>query len=96
MNLLIIIVTLFDDRYFPLLLVIMDSFFNSAFYFFRRWPYDIFNVAYLERNMAYNLGYGLFVSIMVNIVLQNTISMAGYLLMSQWMIINAMIHSPPQ
>lgn len=47
MNLLLIIITLFDEKYFPVLLVIMDSFFNTAFYYFRKWPYDKYNVAFL-------------------------------------------------
>jgi hypothetical protein len=47
MNLLVVVITLFDEKYFPILLVIMDSFFNTAFYFFRKWPYDKYNVAFL-------------------------------------------------
>lgn len=95
MNLLLIIITLFDETYFPILLVVMDSFFNAAFYYFRKWPYDRYNVAFLEKQMAYSLGYGFFVSLVSNVLLPSTMSIGGYLLISQWMIINAICHSPP-
>ena len=29
----------------------MDSFFNTAFYYFRKWPYDKYNVAFLEAKL---------------------------------------------
>ena len=96
MNLLVIVITLFDEKYFPIVLVIMDSFFNTAFYFFRKWPYDQYNVAFLEKFMPYCLGYGAFVSIVANVVLPPSMSIGGYLLISQWMIINALYHTPPQ
>lgn len=47
MNLLLIVITLFEDRYFLAIMVIMDCFFNTAFYYFRKWPYDKYNVAFL-------------------------------------------------
>ena len=95
-SLLLIIFTLFEERYFPWVLAIMDCFFNTAFYFFRKWPYDRYNVAFLESHMSYALGYGAFVSIMTDIILPPSMSIGGYLLISQWMIINALYHSPPK
>lgn len=74
----------------------MDSFFNTAFYYFRKWPYDKYNVAFLEKNLAYCLGYGSFVSVVTNVMLPPSMSIGGYLLISQWMIINALYHTPPQ
>jgi hypothetical protein len=96
MNVLLIIITLFDEKYFPVLLVIMDSFFNACFYYFRKWPYDNFNVAFLEKHMAYCLGYGFFVSVVTNVMLPPSMSIGAYLLISQWMIINALYHTPPK
>jgi len=96
MNLLIIVITLFDETYFPFILVIMDSFFNTAFYYFRKWPYDKYNVAFLEKHLAYSLGYGFFVSLFANVILPSTMSIGGYLLLSQIMIINAFCHTPPE
>ncbi len=95
MNLLLVIFTSFDATYFPILLVILDSFFNACFYYFRKWPYTNFNVAFLEKNLAYCLGYGLFVSLAVDILLPSSMKTGGYLLISQWMIINALCHTPP-
>ena len=74
----------------------MDCFFNTAFYFFRKWPYDKYNVAFLEANMSYAMGYGFFVSLVANLILPPSMSIGGYLLLSQWMIINALCHSPPK
>lgn len=45
--------------------------------------------------MSYAMGYGAFVSVMSNVVLPSSMSIGGYLLISQWMIINALCHSPP-
>jgi len=73
----------------------MDCFFNTAFYYFRKWPYDKYNVAFLESHMSYALGYGAFVSVVTNIILPTSMSIGGYLLISQWMIINALCHTPP-
>ena len=96
MRILLIIVTLLDQSYFPWVLVLMDSFFNTAFYFFRKWPYDKYNVAFLEKNLPYCIGYGFPVSFMVTILLPSSMATGGYLLISQYMIINALTHSPPQ
>jgi hypothetical protein len=46
--------------------------------------------------MAYSLGYGFFVSITTNVMLPPSMSIGAYLLISQWMIINALYHTPPQ
>lgn len=46
--------------------------------------------------MPYCLGYGAFVSIFANVILPPSMSIGGYLLISQWMIINALYHTPPQ
>jgi hypothetical protein len=40
------------------------------------------------------MGYGLFVSLVTNILLPSTMSIGGFLLISQIMIINAICHSP--
>ena len=95
MRIILIIVTLLDQSYFPWVLVLMDSFFNTAFYFFRKWPYDKYNVAFLEKNLSYCIGYGLPVSFIVTMVLPSSMATGTYLLISQYMIINAMAHSPP-
>ena len=96
MSLLLIVISFFDRIYFPVLLVIIDSFFNAAFYYFRKWPYDKYNVAFLEKIMPYCLGYGFFVSLITRIILPGSMGIGGYLLISQWMIINALYHTPPQ
>ena len=95
MNLIVILITLMDESYSPWVLVTMDCFFNTALYFFRKWPYDKYNVAFLESHLAYSMGFGLFVSFMANIVLPASLSISGFLLISQWMIINAIIFTPP-
>jgi hypothetical protein len=95
-NILLIVITLFDEVYFPWIMTIMDCFFNTAFYYFRKWPYDKYNVAFLEAHMSYAMGYGAFVSVVTNIMLPTSMSIGGYLLISQWMIINAFCHTPPE
>lgn len=95
MNLALIVITMFEETYSPWILVIMDSFFNAAFYYFRKWPYDKYNVAFLEKHMAYCLGYGFPVSFITNWLLPPSFSIGGYLLISQYMIVNALCHSPP-
>lgn len=96
MNVFLIVITMFEVTYSPWLLVIMDSFFNAAFYYFRKWPYDKYNVAFLEKQMAYCLGYGFPVSFITNWLLPPSFSIGGYLLISQYMIVNALCHSPPK
>ena len=87
-------------KYFPIIgticLVISESFFNSTFYFLKKWPYDRYNIAFMERNLPYMLGYGLVVSIVCNVVLKGIFSSAAYFILSQWMIINCVIFSPPE
>ena len=46
--------------------------------------------------MPYCLGYGFFVSLATRIILPSSMAIGGYLLISQWMIINALYHTPPQ
>ena len=86
--------------YFPVVgsvcIIISESFFNSAFYFLKKWPYDRYNVAFLEHNLPYMLGYGLFVSIVCNWILIGTWARGAYFLISQWMMINCVIFSPPE
>jgi hypothetical protein len=42
------------------------------------------------------LGYGFFVSLICNMILPSSLARGGYLLISQWMIINCTLHSPPE
>lgn len=49
----------------------------------------------MEKNLAYMLGYGLFVSVVCNFLLPPSLARPAYFLLSQWMIINAVLHSPP-
>lgn len=85
--------------YFPFIgttiLMISESFFNSAFYFLKKWPYDRFNVAFMEKNIAYMLGYGFFISFVCNVCLSGDFSRGAYFVLSQWMIINCLLFSPP-
>lgn len=76
-------------------LLISESFFNSTFYFLKNWPYDRFNVAFLEKQLPYMLGYGFFVSFVTNILFTGDIGRGLYFMISQWMIINAVVYSPP-
>lgn len=96
MNAIVIVISLFEDTWSPIILTITDSFFNAAFYFFRKWPYDKFNLAFMEKNMAYMLGYGFFVSFITNLPLPPSLSIGCYLILGQWMIINAILTSPPE
>lgn len=95
-SLFLIVCSLFDQKYFPWVLAIMDCFFNTAFYYFSKWPYDKYNVAFLEANMSYAIGFGAFVSILTDALLPSSVSVGAYLLLSQWMIINALCFSPPE
>ena len=95
-SLFLIICSLFDQVYFPWILAIMDCFFNTAFYFFCKWPYDRYNVAFLEVHMSYSVGFGAFVSILTDALLPSSVSVGAYLILSQWMIINALCFSPPE
>ena len=78
-------------------LIISESYFNGIFFFLRKWPYDEFNVGFIERKWAYLTGYGLFISIVCNYLLAGNplVSNGGYLLLSVWMIVNMAVSSPP-
>ena len=95
-SLFLIICGLFDQIYFPWVLAIMDCFFNTAFYYFSKWPYDRYNVAFLEAHMPYAVGFGSFVSILTDALLPSSVAVGAYLILSQWMIINALYFSPPE
>ena len=41
------------------------------------------------------LGYGFAVSLVCNVFLKGFFASAGYFIMSQWMIINCVLYSPP-
>lgn len=41
-------------------------------------------------------GYGFFVSFVCNVCLSGDLSRGMYLIISQWMIINCLLHSPPE
>jgi hypothetical protein len=75
--------------------VFFNSFFNSTFYFFRRWHYDRYNVAFLAHHLFYNVGFGMFVTVVSDLLLPKTLSTGAYMMISQFMIINALLHSPP-
>lgn len=86
------------SSYFPTLgtlcLLISEAFFNSAFYFLKKWPYDRYNIGFIEKNLAYMLGYGFFVSLVCNVLLSGEWARGMYFLISQWMIINCILFSP--
>ena len=46
--------------------------------------------------MSYALGFGAFVSILTDALLPSSVAVGAYLILSQWMIINALYFSPPQ
>ena len=79
-----------------LCLLISESFFNSAFYFLKKWPYDRYNIGFIERNLPYMLGYGFFVSLVCNVMLSGDLARGAYFLISQWMIINCLLYGPPE
>lgn len=87
-------------NYFPFVglvgLVLSESFFNSAFYFLKKWPYDRYNIGFIEKNLPYMLGYGFFVSVVCNVILSGSMARGVYFIMSEWMIINCIIYSPPE
>jgi hypothetical protein len=79
-------------------LIIWESFFNGIFFFLRKWPYDEFNIGFIERKWAYLTGYGLFISIVCNYIFVSNplISTGMYLLLSVWLIVNMAVSSPPE
>ena len=78
-----------------MMLLVSESFFNSIFYFLKKYPYDRYNIGFIEKNAAYMFGYGFFVSFVCNVCLTGDFSRAAYFVISQWMIINCILHSPP-
>jgi len=77
------------------LFILSESFFNGVFYFMKTWPFDKYNIGFMEKNMSYMIGYGLTVSFVCNYVLSGSFSTGAYLIMSLWMLINSVIYSPP-
>ncbi len=77
------------------LLILSESFFNGVFYFMKKWPFDKYNIGFMEKNMSYLVGYGLTVSLICNYFLNGSYATGAYLLLSLWMIINTVIYSPP-
>jgi hypothetical protein len=61
----------------------------------KTWPFDKFNIGFMEKNMAYMIGYGFTVSVVCNYVLSGSLSTGAYLIMSLWMLINSVVYSPP-
>lgn len=78
-------------------LIISEGFFNGIFFFLRKWPYDEFNIGFIERKWAYLVGYGMFISFVCNYVFMNDtlLSNGAYLMLSVWMIVNMAVSSPP-
>ncbi len=79
-----------------LILIVSESFFNGAFYFLQNWPYDVFNVGFIEKNFAYMLGYGFVISFICNYFLEGVYATAAYMIISIWMLINTIVYSPPE
>jgi hypothetical protein len=61
----------------------------------KTWPFDKFNIGFMEKNMSYMIGYGFTVSLVCNYLLTGSYATGAYLLLSLWMIINTIIYSPP-
>lgn len=95
LNLLLMIVQIFFPILGSILLVISESFFSAAFYYLEKWPYDRFNIAFIEKNVAYMLGYGFFVALICNALLDGFLGIAAFFLISLWMMINCQLYSPP-
>lgn len=77
------------------LLILSESFFNGVFYFMKTWPFDKYNIGFMEKNMSYMIGYGLFVSLVCNYFLAGSLATGAYLVLSLWMLINSIMYSPP-
>lgn len=78
-------------------LIISESYFNGIFFFLRKWPYDEYNVGFMEKSWAYLTGFGLAISIICNYLFasNNLLSTGFYFLLSVWMIVNMTVSSPP-
>lgn len=62
----------------------------------KTWPFDKYNIGFMERNMSYMVGYGFTVSVVCNLVLAGSYATGAYLILSLWMLINSVIYSPPE
>lgn len=78
-----------------LLLILSESFFNGVFYFMKTWPFDKYNIGFMEKNKSYMMGYGFVVSLACNYLFTASYATGAYLLFSLWMIINTVVYSPP-
>lgn len=78
-------------------LIFSESFFNGIFFFLRKWPYDEYNIGFIEKKWAYLTGFGLVISVVCNYLLASNalVSNGAYLLLSVWMIVNMTVSSPP-
>lgn len=61
----------------------------------KTWPFDKYNIGFMEKNISYMIGYGLTVSFVCNYCLSGSYATGAYLIMSLWMLINSVIYSPP-
>ena len=95
LNLVLIVVSLFFPIAGSVLMVISEAFFSSTFYFLEKWPYDRYNIAFIENNVAYMLGFGFFFSFICNWCLEGFYSIAAFFIISLWMMINCQLYSPP-
>lgn len=77
------------------LLILSESFFNGVFYFMKTWPFDKYNIGFMEKNLSYMIGYGLVVSLICNYLLAGSLATGAYLVLSLWMLINSIMYSPP-
>lgn len=77
------------------MLILSESFFNGVFYFMKTWPFDKYNIGFMEKNMSYMVGYGFTVSVVCNYFLSGSMATGAYLVLSLWMLINSVIYSPP-
>jgi hypothetical protein len=75
-------------------MVVSEAFFSATFFFLSTWPYDKYNVAFLELNIAYLTGFGMFISILGNYLLTGITSLGVCMLFSLWMLINSVLYSP--
>lgn len=62
----------------------------------KTWPFDKYNIGFMEKNMSYMVGYGFTVSVVCNLVLTGSYATGSYLILSLWMLINSVIYSPPE
>ena len=60
----------------------------------KTWPFDKYNIGFMEKNMSYMIGYGFTVSVVCNYFLSGPFSTGAYLIMSLWMLINSVLYSP--